>query len=595
MTQLIAERKDISFVLFEQFKIESLFKSKKFAEFNPKMVDMIISEARHLAIKEILPTYTQADREGVHFANNKVTVPQCFQRAHAKLIEGEWFAMTEDPKLGGQGLPHIVAQAACEYLVGANYPLMTYPMLAHGAGKMIELYGTDIQKKLFLKKLYSGKWSGSMLLTEAEAGSDVGNLSTSAVKNQDGTWSLSGNKIFITNGDHNLTENIIHPVLARIKGAPVGTKGISLFIAPKIWVNPDGSLGETNDIVCTGIEEKLGLHASPTCSLSLGAKGRCRGLLLGEPNKGMQIMFQMMNDVRLEVGLQGMAHASTAYLYALDYARQRIQGRDATGPVPIIAHPDVRRMLLNMKAFVEGMRSLIYYTAYLSDKAIVAQDSTEKQNYDALIGLLTPVVKSYCSDRGFEVCVQAMQVFGGYGYTCEFPVEQILRDCKIASIYEGANGIQAMDLLGRKIGMNKGHSLMLLVNAIQETIVAARVINTNQLDKMAAVMEKTTHKFMQVTKEIGKDAGSEQSKTAFARALPFLDVMGDTVLGWMHLWRALKAVPMLKTKQGDFYDGVLKTAAHFIFTQLPITNGRMTAISNNDSSVMDISADSFGA
>ncbi|MBT6339379.1 MAG: acyl-CoA dehydrogenase, partial [Desulfobacula sp.] len=298
MAPKLSDQRDIDFVLYEQFQVDTFLKSSKYQAFNKKMFDMVIKEAKNLAVKEIFPTYTQCDKDGVVFENGMVKVPECLRKPHRLLVEGEWCALTENPEYGGQGLPFSIAQAALEYITSANYVLTTYPILSHGAGKMIDLFGTKEQKDLFLEKLYTGVWGGTMLLTEPGAGSDVGALTTSAKKLDDGTYEITGSKIFITNGEQNLTENIIHPVLARIEGAPAGTKGISLFIVPKIWVNKDGTFGELNDVVCTGVEEKMGIHGSPTCSLSLGSKGKCRGFLLGTPNRGMQIMFHMMNEVR---------------------------------------------------------------------------------------------------------------------------------------------------------------------------------------------------------------------------------------------------------------------------------------------------------
>jgi hypothetical protein len=324
MAQLIADRRDVDFVLHEQLKVDELARYDRFADFNRKAVDLIIAEARNLAVKEIMPTQKDGDRQGAQFESGKVTVPESFQKAWKAFKEGEWLAMTEDPEWGGQGMPRAVAMAAADYLNGANFAFMMYSGLTHGAGKLVEQFGTEKQKKHFLKKMYTGQWTGTMLLTEPEAGSDVGALTTTAVKNSDGTYSITGNKIFISSGEHDLAENIIHPVLARIEGAPAGTGGISLFLVPKIWVNDDGSLGEPNDIVCTGIEEKMGIHGNATCSMALGSKGRCRGTLLGEENKGMRAMFLMMNEARLLVGTQGLACASSAYMYAVNYARERI-------------------------------------------------------------------------------------------------------------------------------------------------------------------------------------------------------------------------------------------------------------------------------
>ena len=312
MKQSIADRNDIDFVLLEQLGVESLLNYSKFKYLSCKTIDLIINEARNLAIKEILPTLAEGDRIGLKFENNRVQVPDCYHRPYRLMQEGEWIAMIADTALGGQGLPRCVALAASEYFIGANSAFALYVYVCHAAGELIELFGTEKQKQLYLKNMYSGRWCGTMLLTEPQAGSDVGALLTTAVKNADGTYSLTGNKIFITAGDHDLTENIIHPVLARVEGAPAGTKGISLFLVPKIIVNDDGGLGEPNDILCTGVIEKMGIHGSATCSMVLGSKGNCRGYLLGEEESGMQIMFRMMNSSRLAIGIVGFACASHA-------------------------------------------------------------------------------------------------------------------------------------------------------------------------------------------------------------------------------------------------------------------------------------------
>ncbi|HSM75649.1 MAG TPA: acyl-CoA dehydrogenase [Desulfobacterales bacterium] len=602
MAQVIADRRDVDFVLHEQLQVGELSRNQRYAEFNRKTVDMIVSEARNFAIKEVLPTQKIGDAEGCRLENGKVAVPECFQRPFQLFREGEWLAMSEDPEWGGQGMPRTVALAASDYFNGANYAFMMYAGLTHGAGKLIEAFGTPEQKTLFLRKMYSGKWTGTMLLTEPEAGSDVGALTTTAVKADDGTYAISGNKIFISSGEHDLAENIIHPVLARIEGAPAGTRGISLFIVPKLWVNPDGSLGDFNDVVCTGIEEKMGIHGNATCSMALGSKGRCRGLLLGEENKGMSEMFLMMNEARLLVGLQGFACASSAYLNALNYARERVQGknllqmRDPLAPsVPIIQHPDVRRMLIKMKAYVEGMRSLLYYVAFCGDKVQTSDDPAEKDKYQGLIEVLTPVAKGYVTDRAFEVCSDGMQVYGGYGYIREYPQEQLLRDCRITLIYEGTNGIQAMDLLGRKLGMNKGKPVMDLLSEMNTAIAAAKA--TAGLEEFAARFEKAVNKLGEVGMYMGATAMSPRVMSAFAAAHPFLEVTGDVVMAWMLLWRATIAARQLaqaKKKDAAFYEGQIKSADYFINAILPITTGKMIAILNGCSAAVDISEDAFG-
>ena len=612
MAEVISDRRDIEFVLYEQLNTQSILDSGSYSDITRKMADMVIKEARNLAVKEILPTYTLCDKEGVIFDKGEVKVPECFRPVHALLVEGEWGALTEDPEYGGQGLPHIVAQAALEYMIGANYTLMTYAILGHGAGKMVDIFGTPEQKNLFLKKMYTCEWGSTMLLTEPQAGSDLGALTTSAVKNDDGTYSITGNKIFITNGQQNLTENIIHPVLARIEGAPDGTKGISIFLVPKIWVNEDGSLGAPNDVVCTGVEEKMGIHGSPTCSMSLGSNGKCRGWLLGEENQGMAIMFHMMNDVRLEVGTQAFTHASCAYLHALTYAKGRLQGRalensakPGSPQIPIIGHPDVRRMLLKMKAYVEGMRSLTLFTAFCFDKKSCADTPEEQNRYAGLIEILTPVVKAYCSEKGFDVCIDAMQIFGGYGYTREYPMEQLARDCKICSIYEGANGIQAMDFLGRKIAMNKGAHLTALVAEIKKTTKQAK--HHEELKKMADKVDMLAEAFYKIAMEIADSIQSPEFKSAFAVAHTLMDAAGDMIMAWMLLWRATAAVPALAKRVKDknlaeavetdktaaFYHGKLMAARFFIETLVPVTFGKLNGIKAQESPALVIHDNAF--
>ncbi len=616
MAQPIADRRDVDFVLHEQLHVEELSKHEKYADFNKKTVDLIISEARNLAIKEVLPTQKIGDEEGCKLENGVVSVPESFHRVYDLIKEGEWVAMPEDPEWGGQGMPRTVSLAASDYLVGGNFAFMMYPGLTHGAGKLVEEFGTEKQKKLFLKKMYTGEWAGTMLLTEPEAGSDVGALTTTAVKNDDGTYSITGAKIFISGGEHDLADNIIHPVLARIVGAPAGTKGISLFLVPKVWVNDDGSLGEFNDVVCTGIEEKMGIHGNSTCSLSLGGKGKCRGTLLGDENKGMKAMFLMMNEARLLVGLQGFSCASSAYMNALNYARERKQGKnllqsmnEAAPSVPIIQHPDVRRQLMIMKSYVEGMRSILYYVGFCSDKLAITDDENEKAKYQGLVEILTPIAKGYITDKAFEVCSHGVQVYGGYGYIKEYPMEQLMRDCRITMIYEGTNGIQAMDLLGRKLGMKKGKPVMDLFGEMQKTIAAAKGIAG--IEAYAVKLEAAVNKLGEVAMHLGATAMSPQVMTAFAHAHPFLEVAGDVVMAWMLLWRASIAAPLLeklaggfdpearrtaaeKNKNAAFYEGQVRSAEYFVQSVLPVTYGKMKAIMNSCGAAVEIPEVSFG-
>ncbi|MFZ5564108.1 MAG: acyl-CoA dehydrogenase [Thermodesulfobacteriota bacterium] len=598
----LSNRRDVDFVLHEMLKVEELSKHERFADFNKKTIDMVVTEARNLALKEILPTNEEGDN-GCKFDNGKVTAPESFKRIFDLYREGEWIGASEDPKYGGQGMPNVLNLAAAEFFSGANMAFMMYPGLTHGAAKMIESLGTEEQKNLYVKKMYTGQWTGTMLLTEPDAGTDVGALTTSAKKNPDGTYSITGNKIFISAGEHDMAENIIHPVLARIEGAPGGTRGISLFVVPKYRVNPDGSLGEFNDVVCTGIEEKMGIHGNATCSLTLGGKGNCIGTLLGQENKGMKAMFLMMNEARFGVGVQGFSLGATSYANAVAYAKERIQGRellkfmdDSAPAVNIIKHPDVRRQLLVMKAYVEGMRAFLYYVARCFDMERVLADSEEKEKFKGLIEFLIPVVKAYCTDKGFDVCVAGMQVYGGYGYIHEYPQEQLVRDCKITSIYEGTNGVQAMDLLGRKLGMKGGKPFMDLMGEVGAVVAQAKAVDG--LKELAEAVEKAIGKLGEVAMAIGKTAMSEKVLDAFGSATPFLEVTGDVVMAWMHLWRATVAANALnkggiKDKDKAFYQGQVKTAQFFIQTLLPTAVGKMNGVKAFSSAVMEMPEEAF--
>ncbi len=600
MAQVIADRRDVDFVLHEQFQVGDLSKHELFADFNKKVVDMVITEARNLAVKEILPTQKIGDEEGCTYANNEVTTPEEYKRAWELLAEGEWMALARDPEVGGQGMPETLAQAATNYFTGGNMAFMLFVSLTHGAARLVESFGTDEQKETYLKNMYTGKWTGTMLLTEADAGSDLGALTTSAVKNSDGSYSITGNKIFISSGEHDLTENIIHPVLARIEGAPEGSRGISLFLVPKYVVNDDGSSGDRNDVYCTGIEEKMGIHGSPTCSIALGSKGNCIGWLLGEENKGLRQMFLMMNEERLMVGGQSLACASSSYLHALEFARTRIQSAALASkdkkPVTIINHPDVRRMLLTQKVYVEGIRSLVLYVANCEDKARISDSGEEKEKFNNLVDILIPICKGYASDRAVDVCNLGIQVFGGYGYTSDYPVEQLLRDARICPIYEGTNGIQAMDLLGRKLGMKKGQLFMDLMDEIKKTATTAKAIDS--LRELAEKVDTAADKMSEVALHIGKTAMSPDVQKAFAHACPFMDVVGDVTMAWMLLWRANLASQKLekgaRKKDKPFYEGQLKSAEFFIRSILPVTLGRMESVADTCGAAVEIEADAFG-
>jgi len=605
MAQAVADRRDQDFVLHEMLNVAELSQHEKFAEFNKKTIDLILTEARNLAIKEIVPTNKLADvpnntEDGVKLKDGQVSVPPSFHRPYKLFCEGEWLAMTDDPEYGGQGMPHSLAIACGEMFTGANCAFMMYPGLTHGTGKIIEVFGNDFQKKTFLNNIYSGKWGGTMCLTEANAGSDVGALESTATKNDDGTYNIVGNKIFISGGDSDLVDNMVHMVLARIEGAPAGTRGISLFLVPKIWVNDDGSLGENNDVYVTGIEEKMGIHGNATCAIAFGSKGKCRGYLIGEENKGMKYMFLMMNEARQGVAMQGHGFATASYINAVNYAKTRIQGPNLLQmlekdppKVPIIQHPDVRRQLLYMKAYVEGMRTLLFYMGWCFDQMELTEDEALKDKYNGLIELLTPICKSYCTDKGFEVSSVGIQVYGGYGFIEEYPQAQHLRDARITMIYEGTNGIQAMDLLGRKLGMKKGKPIMDMLGEVNTTISNAKAAG---LEDMANSLQAAVNKLGEVAMIMGTTAMSPKVLDAFASATPFLEVCGDVCMAWMHTWRATVATQkMEKAKKKDlaFYQGQVFTAKYFIEQLLPGAMGKMDAVKEPTSAIMEMPEEAF--
>jgi len=602
MAQTLVDRRDIDFVIWEQMEGESLLDEAVFPGFNKKTCDMIITEAKNLAIKELLPTLAQGDKEGGAYENGTVTTPQCFKRAHALLCEGDWGNLQVDAEMGGQGAPSFVAMATAEYFMAANWSIYTYAALGCSTAHMIQKYGTPEQIDMYVKKLVSGKWGGTMLLTEPGAGSDVGAIETSATKNKDGSYLLTGGKIFITNGEHDLCENIIHPVLARVEGHEPGTKGISIFIVPKFFPDANGNPGKRNDIACVGVEEKHGIHASATCSMSMGSKGQCVGYLLGEEKTGMKIMFQMMNEARMATGLQALACASAAHMLSVNYARERVQGKavekrsdpDAL-PVPIIKHPDVRRNLLWMKSMVDGMRSLFHYAAIAELKSVTEKTAEERECYADLFELLTPFAKDYLSVKGYEVCVQAIQVHGGVGYTKDYLVEQYARDCKITSIVEGCSGIQAMDLVGRKLPMKNGKAFMTLMEKMGETIARAKKIDVTK--PLALRLETAMGQMGEAAMTLGTMAMEGKINHALAHSLPFLHATGDAIVAWMLLWRACVAAPKIKTakkKDRAFYQGQVNTAEFFIQTTFYESMARFESIKAANGAAIEIPDDGFG-
>lgn len=616
MSNSLVNTRDQQFLLFEQLGVERLFASEAFADYSQDTVMMMLSEAEKMAVNVIEPAYAEGDREGCTFQDGKVAAPKAFHEVYRKYCEGGWVCPMRSPDVGGQGMPVIVSNACSEMFCAANFAFQMYPGLTNGAAGLIEKYGTEEQKNKYMYRMYAGEWTGTMCLTEPGAGSDVGALKTTAKRLPDGTFSITGTKIFISAGDHDLAPNIVHPVLARIEGDPPGTAGISIFLVPKYRVNPDGSLGEFNDIHTGNIEHKMGIKGNATCTLNFGDEGKCIGELLGAEREGMRIMFLMMNEARLEVGMQGLGHASAAFQHAVAYAKERVQmtpvwemkNPDAKA-VPIIQHPDIRRDLLWMKAYVEGIRAMNYYTSLCLDLA--RADAANAAKWIGLVELLTPVCKAYASDRALEICSKAIDTYGGYGYCSEYPVEQYLRDCKIASIYEGTNGIQCLDLVGRKLGMKGGVNVMNLLGEVNATI--AKVKNKENLKKYVLLLETATNALVDLTLTFAGWGKSASFLLPVLNASPFLDIFGDVVAGWLLVQGADVADDKLQAifaeKKADtkgkrralvhqdsdvaFYEGKIAAAKFFAVEVLNTVKTRCETIKIGDKAPIEIADESF--
>ncbi len=617
MSNLLVNQRDQEFLLFEQLGIEKLFLTETFKDFSKEDVLMMLKEAEKMAINEILPTYAAGDKEGCVFKDGKVTVPKCYHEPYKKYVEAGWLCPTQPPEVGGQGMPVIMATANFEHCYAANFSFLMYPGLTHGAASLIQYFGTDEQKNKCMYKMYAGQWTGTMCLTEPGAGSDVGALKSTAKRLSDGTFSISGTKSFISCGDHDLTENIIHLVLARIEGDPSGTGGISIFIVPKYRVNLEGGVGDLNDVHTGNIEHKMGINGSATCTLNFGDDGNCVGELLGKEREGLKIMFHMMNEARQEVGMQALGHASAALEHSIAYAKERIQSVpiwDMKNPdakaVPIIQHPDVRRDLLWMKAHVEGIRALNYFTAYCMDMAKAYPEQHEK--WQGLVDLLTPVCKAYSSDKAMEICSKAIDVYGGYGYCQEYPVEQYMRDCKISCIYEGTNGIQALDLVGRKLGQNKGMNVMTMFGEIGLTVAKAK--GTDELKIYAIRLEEAYNALVDMTLTLAQLGKSSSFLIPILNASPYLDIFGDVLVGHFLLQSAALATEKLKAiyqekgvtdsrgrmralihENADvaYYSGKVAAAKFFAVEILCTVKARCEAIKSEEKIPIEMADESF--
>jgi hypothetical protein len=618
MSNLLVNMRDQNFVLFEQLEIEKLFTTEKYKDFSKDDVLMMMNEAEKMALNVILPTYELGDKQGCSFKDGKVTVPECFRDAFKKYCEAGWLAQTQSPDVGGQGVPFISATANLEPCYAANFAFLMYPGLTHGAAALILHHGTEELKNRYMYKMFAGEWGGTMCLTEPGAGSDLGAMRTTAKRLPDGKFLISGTKCFISCGDHDLTPNIVHPVLARIEGDLPGTPGISIFIVPKHRVNDDGSLGEFNDVKTGNIEHKMGIKGSATCTLNFGEDGKCIGELLGKEREGLRIMFQMMNEARMEVGMQALGHSTAALEHSVAYAKERIQSTPVwemknpdAKPVAIIQHPDVRRDLLWMKAYVEGLRALNYFTAYALDMSLAFP--AEKAKWFGFVELLTPICKAYTSDMGMLITSKAIDIYGGYGYCQEYPVEQYMRDCKIACLYEGTNGIQSLDLVGRKLGQSKGMNVMNMVGEIGATI--ARAKGVSELQKYAAYLEEANNAVIDLTMTFAALGKSSSFLIPILNASPYLEVFGDLLLGHFLLQAGAIAQEKLNKIYGEkgadtkgkrralvhdnadvaFYEGKVASAKFFAVEVLSLVKAKCGAMKVADKVPIEMADESFAA
>ena len=588
-------RNDIFFILKNQLHYGSLCSLARYKGLKEEMLDMVVTEAITLAKEVVDPLQEIGEGWRVKFEKGKVSCPPEFKKVFRQFGEDGWIGLSRDTAYGGQGFPHMMRIVVNDLMYGACQAFNMAPSLTHGAAHLIENFATEDLKKLFVPRMFGGDWAGTMCLTESDAGSNLAGIRTTAYPEGD-HYRIKGSKLFISWGDHDLTENIIHLLLARIEGAPEGVKGISLFIVPKIKVNADGSLGKPNDVLCERVEEKLGLHASPTCELNFGGHEDCIGFLCGEANQGLSHMFQMMNAARINTGVSGMTLASTAYLNALAYAKARIQGQDVAGrkpgSVPIIDHPDVRRMLLWMKAMVDGMRSMIYTGAFWSDLAWELPEGSEEQcHYQNLLDFITPVIKAYCSHMGFRVCETALQCLGGYGYTKDYPIEQYLRDAKIMSLYEGTNGIQSMDLMGRKMKVSHGE----LFNAYEKELERFCVNHEDHpvLGKDVVILHRAEKKLTEVAAKMAEKMKSDPLQWA-SYTFPALMCFGDVTMAWRLLDLAVMAQQMMDEGRGNpFYAGKVMQASYVVGTMLPLTMARLETCIRSGREIVEMPNEAF--
>jgi len=592
MADYQAPLRDMRFVLNEVFDAPKLWQAlPALAEVvDAETADAILEEAGKITANSIAPLNRSGDEEGCRWAGGAVSTPAGYREAYQLYAEGGWVGVGGDPAFGGMGMPKVISAQVEEMMNSASLAFGLYPMLTSGACLSIYAHASEELKQKYLPNMYAGVWSGSMCLTEPHAGTDLGIIRTKAEPQADGSYKVSGTKIFITGGEHDLTDNIIHLVLAKLPDAPAGSRGISLFLVPKVLVNDDGSLGERNSLSCGSIEHKMGIQASATCVMNFDG---ATGWMVGEPNKGLAAMFTMMNYERLGVGIQGLATGERSYQSAIEYARERIQSRAPTGPVaqdkaadPIIVHPDVRRMLLTMKALNEGGRAFSSYVALQLDIAKFSDDEAARQRAEAQVALLTPVAKAFLTDMGLETTVHGQQVFGGHGFIREWGQEQLVRDCRITQIYEGTNGIQALDLVGRKIVGSAGTMYQAFVDEIRAFVASAGADLREFTEPLKAALDNLD----ELTAWVIDQAKANPNEIG-AASVEYLHVFGYTAYAYM--WARMAAVALAKQGEGDFYQSKLGTARFYFARLLPRIHSLTASVKAGSDSLYLLEAAQF--
>ncbi|WP_172152759.1 acyl-CoA dehydrogenase C-terminal domain-containing protein [Pseudomonas tumuqii] len=597
MPEYKAPLRDTRFLIDEVFDFPTSYAALGAADATPDMVGAILEEGAKFCEQVLAPLNRSGDEEECQFDNGVVTTPKGFKEAFARYGEGGWMSLAADPAYGGQGLPHSLGLLISEMVAASNTSWGMYPGLTQGAMSAIHAHGTEEQKQTYLTRMTEGRWTGTMCLTEAHCGTDLGIIKTRAVPQADGSYAVSGSKIFISAGEHDMSENIVHLVLAKLPDAPAGTKGISLFIVPKFLPAGDGAVGERNAVSCGSIEHKMGIKASATCVINFDG---ATGYLIGEANKGLNCMFTMMNHARLGTGMQGLCLGEASYQGALKYANERLQMRALTGPKapdkpadPIIVHPDVRRMLLTMKAFNEGNRALAYFTAQLLDVAHLGTSAEQRLDAENLLALLTPICKAFMTDTGLEVTNHGMQIFGGHGYIREWGMEQLVRDCRIAPIYEGTNGIQALDLLGRKVLGSQGKLLRGFTKIVHQFCAAQA--EHPQLKGYVAQLASLNQQWGELTQKIGLAALKNPDEVG-AASVDYLMYSGYIILAYFWLRMAVVAQDKLDAGAGEaaFYQAKLATCAFYFKRLLPRTAAHLAAAEAGSECMMSLPAEHFG-